>query len=112
MSSEPLPLDRLAEPPRPLPSALAARLRLNGAFFVGVVWLALSAVGLIWAVRYAPLPGEWYLLWDRREAPGWLLSVQEHQHQDKQHGVHISYSYHYERCMPRPGTPTRRARPT
>jgi hypothetical protein len=100
MSTEPPLLDRLAEPPRPLPPALAARLRLNGAFFVGVVWLALSSVGLIWALRYSPLPGEWHLLRDRREAPGWLLAVQEHQHKDKRQHVTTSYSYRYEFQLP------------
>ncbi len=93
---EPLQLDRLAEPPRRLPAALAARLRLNGWFFGGMVWLALSTVGLIWALRHAELPGEWYLFWDRREAPGWLLSVREHKHKDKQNIEQVSYSYRYE----------------
>src|SRR5258708_28838203 len=96
MSAEPLELDRLAEPPRPLPAALAARVRLNGPLVVGLVWLGLSSLGLIAAFRYSPLPGEWYLLWERREAPGWLLSVHKSEHRDKRHALQVSYSYHYE----------------
>jgi hypothetical protein len=83
-----------------LPGALAWRLRLNGALFVGVVWLALSSVGLIWALRHSPLPGEWYLLRDRREAPGWLMGVHQHQSKDRHNATHISYSYHYEFQLP------------
>jgi hypothetical protein len=100
MSAQPPELGRLAGPPRPLPAALAARVRLNTLFVVGVAWLGLSGLGLIAALRHSPLPGEWYLLWDRREAPGWLQGVQKHQSQGKQGAANISFTYRYNFQLP------------
>lgn len=100
MSTDALDLDRLADPPRILPKALAAYVRLNNIFFVGVMWLGLSSFGLVTAIRHYQLPGDWLLLWEKREAPGWLMAVHRHENQGRHNVKHVSYSYHYEFQIP------------
>lgn len=100
MSAVTLEIDQLAAPPRPLPGPVAARVWLNGVLFVGLVAVCLSSVGLMYALRNSPLPGDWHLFWERREVPGWLTGVKRHEHRDRKKGTQVSYTYHFEFQLP------------
>jgi hypothetical protein len=88
-------LDQLAPPPRAPPRPLAARVWLHGALVAGLAGVGLASVGFLYALRHSPLPGEWHLLWQRREAPGWLTGVRRHEHKDRKGALQVSFTYSY-----------------
>lgn len=93
-------LDRLAAPPRALPRPLAVRVWLPGALVAGLVGVGAASAGLLYALRHSPLPGEWHLLWQRREAPGWLTGVRRQEHKDRRGGRQVSFTYSYVFQLP------------
>jgi hypothetical protein len=55
---------------------------------------------VVYALRHAPLPGEWHLFWDRREAPGVVTRFDRREQQDRKKGLQISHTYHYTFQLP------------
>lgn len=100
MATPPANLHDLAPPPRTLSRPLALRVWLHGAVVAGVVGVGLASLGFLFVLRYAEVPAEWRLWRERREARGWVTSVQKHETRDRKQGRQVTSRYTYVFDLP------------